>query len=81
MAPGVRLAGGVSIGQGAFLGIGSAVVPSVHVGNWATVGAGAAVLQDVPPETTVVGVPARCLSDQSEKRIFPGKRDSRRFSA
>lgn len=61
LAPGVHLAGNVSIGEGSFLGIGSAAVPGVEIGDWATVGAGAIVLEDVPPESVVVGVPARPL--------------------
>jgi len=61
IAPGVSIAGAVSIGEGAFLGIGSCCVQERSIGNWATVGAGAAVVRDVAPQTTVVGVPAREL--------------------
>lgn len=59
VAPGVRLAGDVRLGEGVFFGIGACAVQGVSVGDWATVGAGAAVIRDVPAETTVVGVPAR----------------------
>jgi serine acetyltransferase len=37
---------------------GSTVVARVHVGAWATVGAGAVALRDVEPDISVVGVPA-----------------------
>jgi sugar O-acyltransferase (sialic acid O-acetyltransferase NeuD family) len=47
-----------STGQGALLAVGSTVVARVHVGAWATVGAGAVALRDVEPDVTVVGVPA-----------------------
>ncbi|MGB6650428.1 MAG: hypothetical protein WBG01_18020 [Bacteroidota bacterium] len=43
----------------AVIAIGSTVLPQVHVGAWATVGAGAVAFKDVPPGTTVVGTPAR----------------------
>lgn len=62
LAPGVHLAGSVVVEEGSFLGIGSAVIPRKRVGRWATVGAGAVVIRDVPPLTTVVGVPAKPLS-------------------
>ena len=61
IAPGVALAGDVDVGEGAFIGIGAAVVPGRSIGAWATVGAGAAVIRDVAPGETVVGVPARPL--------------------
>lgn len=56
-----HLGGGASIGDGVFLGLGSCVLPAIHVGAWATVGAGAVVTKDVAPQTTVIGVPARPL--------------------
>ncbi|HEX3978760.1 MAG TPA: acyltransferase [Solirubrobacteraceae bacterium] len=51
----------VSIGPGAFLGIGSAVLPGVTIGAGAYVGAHAVVVDDVPPHTVVVGNPARAV--------------------
>lgn len=62
ICPGVHMAGGVSVGEGAFVGIGSAVIQNRTIGAWAIVGAGAVVIRDVMPGTTVVGVPARALS-------------------
>ncbi len=59
LAPGVNLAGGVLVEEGSFLGINSSVIPYKRIGKWVTVGAGGAVIQDVPEFTTVVGVPAK----------------------
>jgi len=61
VAPGVHIAGGVSIGEGVELGIGCSVIPRINIGDWATVGAGAVVTSDVPPNATVVGIPARVV--------------------
>jgi len=59
ICPGARLAGRVRIGKGAFIGLGTSVIQNVTVGEHAVVGAGAVVVRDVPPHTTVKGVPAR----------------------
>lgn len=61
IAPGVHLGGTGTVEEGAFLGIGCSVIPNRVIGAWSIVGAGAAVIHDVPPRTTVVGVPARPL--------------------
>jgi sugar O-acyltransferase (sialic acid O-acetyltransferase NeuD family) len=61
IAPGVHLAGNVRLDTGAFLGIGSVATPGVHVGEWTTVGAGAAVIRNLPAGITAAGVPARLI--------------------
>ena len=62
IAPGVRLGGDVTIGQGALIGIGAVVLPGCRVGAWSVVGAGAVVTRDVPDGATAVGSPARVLA-------------------
>lgn len=59
LAPGTCCAGNVTVLPGAFLGVGVSVRPATTVGEWAVVGAGAAVVCDVPAGRTFVGVPAR----------------------
>jgi acetyltransferase-like isoleucine patch superfamily enzyme len=51
----------VVIGEGAWIGARSVVLPGVTIGHGAVVGAGAVVTKDVPPNSVVVGVPARLL--------------------
>lgn len=59
ISPGVHLSGDVHVGTRSWLGIGSSVREGVRIGTDVIVGAGAAVISDVPSNSTVVGVPAR----------------------
>ena len=42
----------------------STVIPGRVVGEWTIVGAGAVVIDDVAPNATVVGVPARVVGER-----------------
>jgi sugar O-acyltransferase (sialic acid O-acetyltransferase NeuD family) len=61
LAPGVNVAGDVRIGEGAFAGIGTKMIPGVTVGDWAFLGAGTVVTRDVAASARVVGVPAKAM--------------------
>ncbi len=61
LGPGVHTGGNVRVGKGAFVGIGSAIIPGRSIGDWSIVGGGAAVVRDIPPSTSAVGVPARAI--------------------
>lgn len=50
-----------AIRQGASVGANATVIGGVTIGARAMVGAGAVVTADVPPDTLVVGVPARAV--------------------
>lgn len=53
----------VVIGQNVWIGAGTTVLPGVTIGDYAVVGAGAVVTKDVPPNTVVVGSPARVVKE------------------
>ena len=61
IATGARLASTVHVGEGAHIGLGASVRQCVSIGQNAIVGAGAVVVDDVPDDVVVVGVPARIL--------------------
>ncbi|MCK9181962.1 MAG: serine O-acetyltransferase [Fibrobacteraceae bacterium] len=46
------------VGDGVMLGAHAQLLGNIHIGKGAKIGAGAVVLDDVPPHTTVAGVPA-----------------------
>lgn len=55
------IGGGCSIGRGVSVGSSATILQGVTVGDRAIIGAGAVVVNDVAPDTTVVGVPARVV--------------------
>lgn len=59
IAPGAVLGGNVHVGANCLIGLGARVLPGVVIGQACTIGAGAVVTKDVPPGTTLRGVPAR----------------------
>jgi serine O-acetyltransferase len=49
------------------VGVGACVLGNVTVGECSRVGAGAVVVNDVPPDSTVVGIPGRVIVRQGER--------------
>lgn len=64
VAPNASLGGNVSVGEKSLIGIGATVIPNIKIGKNVSVGAGAVVLEDVPDNAIVVGVPARIIKYQ-----------------
>jgi tetrahydrodipicolinate N-succinyltransferase len=56
----------VTIGDGAFLGVGAVILMGVTIGEQAYVGGGAVVTTDVPARTIVAGNPARVVKRYDE---------------
>jgi sugar O-acyltransferase (sialic acid O-acetyltransferase NeuD family) len=51
--------GHAELGEGVFLGSHAVVMPGGKVGDYARIGAGSVVLRKAPPQTSVMGVPAK----------------------
>jgi serine O-acetyltransferase len=75
---GVRIMPGVTIGvrdgfrgptikQDVRIGTGAKVLGAITVGRGARIGANAVVIDDVPPRTTAVGIPARIVRFDAER--------------
>lgn len=61
ISPGACLAGGVKVGDSSWIGIGASVIQLKRIGKDVVVGAGAAVVSDLPDGVTAVGVPAKII--------------------
>lgn len=68
VAPGAHIGGNAQVGSGTLVGMGSSVISQRLVGDWCIVGAGSAVAKDIPPRTTVIGVPAEPMRSNRARR-------------
>jgi serine O-acetyltransferase len=61
------------VGEGVLISAGAKILGNICIGDGAKVGAGSVVLEDVPPHTTVAGVPAKIVghptSDQPAREM------------
>jgi acetyltransferase-like isoleucine patch superfamily enzyme len=62
---------GPTIRRGARVGGGAILCPGVEIGEEAFIGAGAVVVEDVPPRVVVVGNPARALREVPPEELRP----------
>jgi acetyltransferase-like isoleucine patch superfamily enzyme len=69
-----RVARGITIDDGAWIGSRVVILPGVHVGKGAVVAAGAVVTRNVPPQAMVAGVPARFVRDLDAPVSATGRR-------
>lgn len=58
------------IGKSVVIGCGAVILAGVHIGDGATICAGAVVTKDVPPGETVLGLPARPRSPRPANDAF-----------
>lgn len=61
VAPKAALAGGVSVGESSWIGIGASIIQQIKIEKQVVIGAGSVVIEDVAEKTVVVGVPAKPL--------------------
>jgi acetyltransferase-like isoleucine patch superfamily enzyme len=53
--------GNVEVGNGCYFGLNTVVINQIKIGEWSVIGAGATVVDDIPPYSLAVGVPARVI--------------------
>jgi putative colanic acid biosynthesis acetyltransferase WcaF len=57
---------GITIGENAFVGARAVILPGVHVGRGAVIGAGSVVTRDVPENVICAGNPAKVLRQRKK---------------
>ena len=65
---GCNLSGGVVLETGVQLGTGVSILPGRRIGEWAKIGAGSVVTNDLPARSTSVGVPCRVIKQGNDNR-------------
>jgi serine O-acetyltransferase len=55
-----------TIGNGVYIGAGAKIIGKLVIGDGARIGANAVVVNDVPPNCTAVGIPARIIDRGAE---------------
>jgi len=59
LAPGVTVCGNVEIGDSVHVGSGATIIQGIVIGSHCLIGAGTLVHKNVPPGSTILGVPGR----------------------
>lgn len=60
-----------TVGKNVVVGAGAKVLGNIHIGDRVRVGATSVVLRDVPPDSTVVGIPGRIISRNEQNSLSP----------
>jgi acetyltransferase-like isoleucine patch superfamily enzyme len=60
----LRTSQGVALGDNVWIGASATILDGVTVGSGSIVGAGSVVNKDVPPESVVLGNPARVIQNR-----------------
>ena len=58
-----------TVEKGVVIGSGAKVMRNITIGEYSKIGTGAVVLNDVPPESTCVGVPGRIVKSKNKSHI------------
>ena len=68
LSQGTNVGASISIGERAFIGIGSTIMTGINsVGNDVIIGAGSVLIKDAPDFSVMVGNPARVIRQNNEK--------------
>ncbi len=60
-----------TLGKNVVVGAGAKVLGNIQISDRVRIGAGSIVLRDVPPDSTVVGIPGRIISHKQSTNLCP----------
>jgi sugar O-acyltransferase (sialic acid O-acetyltransferase NeuD family) len=69
IAPHATVTGGVTIGEGTWIGAGTVIKQGVHIGKWCMIGAGSVVVDDIPDEVVAFGNKCRVIRSLSPESM------------
>ena len=58
-----------TIGDNVVVGANATILGNITIGNNVKIGAGSVVVKDVPPDSTVVGIPGKVVKRQGERKV------------
>jgi len=61
VSPLTNIARACNLATGSFVSVGVTIIDKINVGEWSMIGGGSTIIRDVPPNTTVVGVPGKVI--------------------
>jgi serine O-acetyltransferase len=64
-----------TIENGVLIGAGAKILGPITIGAGARVGANSVVIEDVPPQMTVVGIPGRIVREERRRALTDGRLD------
>jgi len=67
LLPGVNVSGNTMLNTGCNIGTNVSIIQGISIGEWSTIGAGAVVVNNIPPCCTAVGVPAKPIKFHDEQ--------------
>lgn len=62
--PGVSISGNDHVHEGVYIGTGATLIQGINIGRSTTIGAGSVVIDDVPDNVVVAGVPAKTIRNK-----------------
>lgn len=69
IGPGVNFSSNARVGQNTFIGAGAIIIPDIVIGSNVIVGTGTVVINDIPDNVTVAGVPGKVIKNSSDSKI------------
>jgi serine O-acetyltransferase len=73
--------GSPKIGSRVDIGAGAKILGGINIGDDTAIGANAVVLQDVPPDSIAIGIPARIIPRQSDYDVQGAENIQRLFES
>lgn len=70
ISPNVTVGGNVNIANNCYIGSGAIIRNGISIGKNSIIGMGAVVLEDVEPNSVMVGNPAKLLRTNEDKKVF-----------